>query len=121
MSVLSGCVTTDSPCGAALMTPLLFDPGTRWEYGTNVDWVGQVIEGITGQRLGAGPGVGMGGLGRRGWLFLPDRGRAPLGRPCLVSGPGKRRQRQRHHSRKGCQAESAMNDTNCAHGILGSR
>ena len=37
---------------AALMTPLLFDPGTRWEYGTNVDWVGQVIEGITGQRLG---------------------------------------------------------------------
>jgi methyl acetate hydrolase len=37
---------------AALMTPLLFDPGTRWEYGTNIDWVGQVIEGITGQRLG---------------------------------------------------------------------
>ena len=37
---------------AALMTPLLFDPGTKWEYGTNVDWVGQVIEGITGKRLG---------------------------------------------------------------------
>jgi methyl acetate hydrolase len=36
----------------ALMTPLLFDPGTRWEYGSNIDWVGQVIEGITGQRLG---------------------------------------------------------------------
>ena len=31
---------------------LLFDPGTKWEYGTNVDWVGQVIEGITGKRLG---------------------------------------------------------------------
>lgn len=37
---------------AALMTPLLFDPGTRWEYGSNIDWVGQVIEGITGKRLG---------------------------------------------------------------------
>ncbi|MFV0460657.1 MAG: serine hydrolase domain-containing protein [Actinomycetales bacterium] len=35
----------------ALMTPLLFDPGTRWEYGTNLDWVGQVVEGITGRRL----------------------------------------------------------------------
>lgn len=37
---------------AALTTPLLFDPGTRWEYGSNIDWVGQVIEGITGKRLG---------------------------------------------------------------------
>jgi methyl acetate hydrolase len=37
---------------AALMTPLLFDPGEKWEYGSNLDWVGQVVEGITGQRLG---------------------------------------------------------------------
>jgi methyl acetate hydrolase len=37
---------------AALMTPMLFDPGDKWEYGSNLDWVGQVIEGITGQRLG---------------------------------------------------------------------
>ncbi|MHC3003842.1 methyl acetate hydrolase AcmB [Gordonia sp. GN26] len=37
---------------AALRTPLLFDPGTAWEYGSNIDWVGQVIEGITGRRLG---------------------------------------------------------------------
>ena len=37
---------------AALMTPLLFDPGTKWEYGSNVDWAGQVVEGVTGQRLG---------------------------------------------------------------------
>jgi methyl acetate hydrolase len=37
---------------ASLMTPLLFDPGTKWEYGTNLDWVGQVVEGITGKRLG---------------------------------------------------------------------
>ncbi|RXG92062.1 serine hydrolase domain-containing protein [Bradyrhizobium zhanjiangense] len=37
---------------ASLMTPLLFDPGSKWEYGTNIDWVGQVVEGITGKRLG---------------------------------------------------------------------
>jgi len=37
---------------AALMTPLLFDPGEKWEYGSNLDWCGQVIEGITGRRLG---------------------------------------------------------------------
>ncbi|MFC4562339.1 serine hydrolase domain-containing protein [Nocardiopsis mangrovi] len=37
---------------AALRTPLLFDPGTRWEYGAGIDWVGQIIEGVTGQRLG---------------------------------------------------------------------
>ncbi|MFE1599370.1 serine hydrolase domain-containing protein [Methylobacterium sp. ID0610] len=38
---------------AALATPLLFDPGERWEYGSNLDWCGQVIEAITGRRLGA--------------------------------------------------------------------
>ena len=38
---------------AAIETPLLFDPGERWEYGSNIDWVGQVVEGIRGKRLGA--------------------------------------------------------------------
>jgi len=37
---------------ASLMTPLLFDPGERWEYGTNMDWCGQIVEAITGKRLG---------------------------------------------------------------------
>ena len=37
---------------AALMTPLLFDPGERWEYGSNLDWTGQIIEAISGKRLG---------------------------------------------------------------------
>ncbi|MGY3486389.1 methyl acetate hydrolase [Bradyrhizobium sp. USDA 4011] len=37
---------------ASLMTPLLFDPGERWEYGTNLDWCGQIVEAITGRRLG---------------------------------------------------------------------
>ncbi|PAY09205.1 1,4-butanediol diacrylate esterase [Bradyrhizobium sp. UFLA03-84] len=37
---------------ASLMTPLLFDPGERWEYGTNMDWCGQIVEAIIGRRLG---------------------------------------------------------------------
>lgn len=37
---------------AALKTPLLFDPGEKWEYGSNLDWAGQVVEGIRGKRLG---------------------------------------------------------------------
>jgi methyl acetate hydrolase len=37
---------------ASITTPLLFDPGDRWEYGSNIDWAGQVVEGITGKRLG---------------------------------------------------------------------
>jgi len=37
---------------AALNTPLLFDPGDEWEYGSNIDWAGQVVEGVAGKRLG---------------------------------------------------------------------
>ncbi len=35
-----------------LETPLLFDPGDQWEYGSNIDWAGMVVEAITGKRLG---------------------------------------------------------------------
>ena len=35
-----------------MMTPLLFDPGEKWEYGANIDWCGQVVESIRGKRLG---------------------------------------------------------------------
>jgi methyl acetate hydrolase len=31
--------------------PLVFDPGERWEYGINIDWAGQVVERLSGQRL----------------------------------------------------------------------
>lgn len=37
---------------AAMTTPLLHDPGDAWEYGSNIDWAGQVVEAIAGQRLG---------------------------------------------------------------------
>ena len=36
---------------AALGTPLLFDPGDRWDYGINIDWAGKMVEAASGQRL----------------------------------------------------------------------
>jgi methyl acetate hydrolase len=36
-----------------LKTPLFCDPGTRVEYGSGMDWAGQVVEAVTGRRLDA--------------------------------------------------------------------
>jgi methyl acetate hydrolase len=49
---------------AALKTPLMTDPGTRWEYGTNIDFVGKAVEAVSGKRLDA---------------YLHDHMFAPLG------------------------------------------
>ena len=43
---LSGLRTT-------LRAPLVADPGTRWEYGISTDWLGQVIEAVSGAPLDA--------------------------------------------------------------------
>jgi len=57
---------------ASLRLPLAFDPGEHWEYGVNIDWVGLIIEAVSGQTLDAyfqqhifGP-LGMGDTG-----FMP--------------------------------------------------
>lgn len=34
-----------------LKGPLMFDPGTRWEYGINTDWLGRIVEKVSGQDL----------------------------------------------------------------------
>jgi methyl acetate hydrolase len=31
--------------------PLLFEPGTRWHYGTSTDWLGKVVEAVSGRPL----------------------------------------------------------------------
>jgi CubicO group peptidase (beta-lactamase class C family) len=49
---------------AALRTPVMTDPGTRWEYGTNIDFVGKAVEAVSGKRLDA---------------YLRDHMFAPLG------------------------------------------
>ena len=37
--------------GKAPRAPLMFDPGQRWQYGTSVDWVGRIVELISGEAL----------------------------------------------------------------------
>jgi CubicO group peptidase (beta-lactamase class C family) len=37
---------------AALSLPLVFDPGEKWDYGINIDWVGKAVERVSGQALG---------------------------------------------------------------------
>jgi methyl acetate hydrolase len=48
----------------ALKTPIMSDPGTRWEYGINIDFVGKAVEAVSGKRLDA---------------YLRDHMFAPLG------------------------------------------
>ncbi len=38
---------------AALNYPMVFDPGTRWDYGIGIDWLGQVVEAVDGRRIDA--------------------------------------------------------------------
>jgi CubicO group peptidase (beta-lactamase class C family) len=37
--------------GSFLRAPLVFDPGTKWEYGISTDWLGRLVETISGQSL----------------------------------------------------------------------
>jgi methyl acetate hydrolase len=34
-----------------LKAPLIFDPGTRWEYGISTDWLGKLVERVSGRSL----------------------------------------------------------------------
>jgi methyl acetate hydrolase len=36
---------------ASLQAPLVAEPGTEWNYGVGIDWLGQVIEAVSGQDL----------------------------------------------------------------------
>lgn len=37
----------------SLSVPLVNDPGTAWEYGVNVDWLGLIVEKLSGRSLGS--------------------------------------------------------------------
>src|SRR5438046_10478556 len=47
----SGMPSTISGKVAALRMPLVFDPGEQWEYGVNIDWVGRLVEALSGQPI----------------------------------------------------------------------
>jgi methyl acetate hydrolase len=36
---------------ASLRTPLVFDPGDRWLYGIHIEWVGRIVEAVSGQAI----------------------------------------------------------------------
>jgi CubicO group peptidase (beta-lactamase class C family) len=48
---VSGTPSTSTGKLASLRLPLVFDPGDRWEYGINLDWVGRTVEAVSGQPL----------------------------------------------------------------------
>jgi methyl acetate hydrolase len=50
---VSGVPDEFSGLRAGLNVPLIADPGTEWNYGINTDWLGQVIEAVSGQDLAA--------------------------------------------------------------------
>ena len=61
---------------AALALPLIFDPGDKWDYGINIDWVGKAVERVSGQKLGdyfAEHLFGSIGMKDTGFKLTPDR------------------------------------------------
>jgi methyl acetate hydrolase len=73
---------------AALATPLLFEPGERWEYGISIDWVGKMVEAASGQRLDR---------------YFSERIFTPLGMgdSGFAIGPAQRLRKARMHTRDG--------------------
>lgn len=49
----SGMPSTSTGKLASLRMPLVFEPGERWEYGINIDWVGLIVESVSGLKLDA--------------------------------------------------------------------
>jgi methyl acetate hydrolase len=39
------------PTAVAPLTPLAFEPGTQWQYGTGIDWTGKLVEKVSGLTL----------------------------------------------------------------------
>jgi methyl acetate hydrolase len=60
----------------ALALPLICDPGDKWDYGINIDWVGKAVERVSGQKLGdyfAQHLFGPIGIKDTGFKLTPDR------------------------------------------------
>jgi CubicO group peptidase (beta-lactamase class C family) len=54
----------DSGREEAWYPPLMFDPGARWEYGISIDWIGRLVQVVSGKSLGT---------------YMQDHVLAPLG------------------------------------------
>jgi CubicO group peptidase (beta-lactamase class C family) len=59
----------------SLSMPLVNDPGTAWEYGVNTDWLGLVVEKLSGESLGSYLAEHVyGPLGMKDSTFEPSAG-----------------------------------------------
>lgn len=93
---------TDTPgiitCrNVALTTPLVFDPGEKWEYGISIDWAGKAVEAVSGQTLAD---------------YMRDNLLQPLGMAdtAFRIGPSQRQRLARIHTR-GPQGDLTSTDT----------
>ncbi|MEP7362779.1 MAG: serine hydrolase domain-containing protein [Acidobacteriota bacterium] len=43
--------TRGTPAANGASLTLMFEPGTRWQYGTGIDWTGRMVEAVTGVSL----------------------------------------------------------------------
>jgi methyl acetate hydrolase len=72
---------------ASFTAPLLADPGTQFIYGINIDWLGQVIEAVTGTGLDVAVKEGVTGpLGMDQTTFLMNDSQRPNSTPVHVKG-----------------------------------
>ena len=46
-----GVPATETRTNESIQTPLIADPGERWEYGVNTDWAGKMVEAASGKPL----------------------------------------------------------------------
>jgi CubicO group peptidase (beta-lactamase class C family) len=71
----------------ALTAPLVADPGTRFEYGINTDWLGRVVEAVAGTTLDVVIKENITGpLGMDDTMFALDEGRQGNKTPVHVKG-----------------------------------
>jgi methyl acetate hydrolase len=72
---------------AAFRAPLVADPGTRFEYGINTDWLGRVVEAVAGTTLDVVIKEGVTGpLGMDDTMFALDDARQANKTPVHVKG-----------------------------------
>lgn len=70
----------------AFYPPLMFDPGERWEYGISIDWIGKLVQVVSGKSLGT---------------YMKDHVFAPLGMASTgyAISPDMERRRATSHQR----------------------
>jgi CubicO group peptidase (beta-lactamase class C family) len=74
---------------ACLTAPMLADPGTAFIYGINIDWLGQVVEAVTGTTLDVAVKEGVTGpLGMDQTTFLMDDDQRRSSTPVHVPADG---------------------------------